>query len=126
MPELPFERHISNAQRINGDVKIFALLYAVAYRAHVWQHFFDRFGLLRRTVKIAIGYRLIDHELYMGLCVSAQSLIFAHALLSNEFIRISLIREDQNFHLEILRQKNLDSSLRCLHTRSIPIIIDQY
>jgi len=126
MPQLSFERCITNAQGIHGDVKVFAFLYPIADGANVRQHFFDRLGLVRRPVQIAITHRLIDYKLDVGLGVSAEPLILGHALLSDEFIRIRLVRENQNFDLEVFGQKDLDGSLRCLHTRAVAIIIDHH
>ncbi len=74
-------------------------------------------------MKVTIPYRLIDHELYMGLCVASPLLILRDAVFSDEIVRIGVVREHQHLDLKVFCQKSFDRPLRCLHTRSITIIV---
>ena len=67
---------------------------------------------------------LIDYKLYVWLCLRPLSLIFSYAKLSDELIRISIVRKHQNFNFEIFGEKNFDRLLCRLHTRAVAIIVD--
>ena len=52
-------------------------------------------------MKVAIPYRLIDHKLYVGFSLSTLPLILISAEFSDEFIRVGVVRENQNFDLKV-------------------------
>src|SRR5690348_10252850 len=60
-----------HTQGIHGDLKVFAALYPIAHSANKRERLLDCRSLISRAVKVTIPYRLIDHELYMWLCLAA-------------------------------------------------------
>jgi hypothetical protein len=93
LPELaPLVR--LHPQGIHGDVKIFALLNPAPDSANKRERFLNCRSLISWAVKVTIPYGLIDHELYMGLCLAAALLILRYAEFSDEIIRIGIVREN--------------------------------
>ena len=69
---------------------------------------------------------MIDHELYVGLCLAASSLILVNAEFSDEFIRIRVVRKNQNLYFKVFCQKDFDRLLCRLHARAVTIIVDYH
>src|SRR6266404_993041 len=124
LPQLSSQRHVANAQSIHCHIKILTLLNTIANRTDVRKHFFDRLGFLRRSVKTAVAYSLIDHELDVGLCLCSSLLILSHAKLSDELVGISVLWKHQNFDFKIFRQEDFNRLFCRLHTRAVAIIIE--
>ena len=70
MPQLSPQCSVAYSQRVHRDVKVFALLNATADSANVRQHFVNRSLFVGRIAEFAIPHRLIDHKLYVGLCLA--------------------------------------------------------
>src|SRR2546423_15429598 len=102
MPQLSPQSSVTNSERIHGNVEVFPLLNTAADSPNVRENLINRCLLIGRIAKFAIPYSLIDHKLYVGLCLATLALVFINARLSDELIRIGLIRKHQNFYFKIL------------------------
>src|SRR4030095_9729480 len=119
LPKFPplFALH---AQTVHGDIKVFALLNPVADSTNERKRLSDRRSLVCGCVEVAIPYSLIDHKLYVGLCLSATLVIRGNAVFSDEIVRISVVWENQNLYFDVFCQNRFDRPLRRSHARAIP------
>ena len=124
MPQLSPQGRVTDAQRVHGDVKILPLLDTAADSTNIREDFINRCLFVGWIAKFAIPYRLIDHKLYVGLSLTTLPLVFQSTRLSDELIRIRVIRKHQDFHFQVFSEQYFNRLFCSLHTRIVAIIID--